>query len=277
MTPQPNIWAVVPAAGIGRRFGADIPKQYADLHVQGNKVSVLHATISALIQHASITGLIVVLAKDDPYWTLPDGAVLANLDSGLSINSDSPNQLGEYSLADKPMFTVCGGAERADSVFNALTVLSERVGDDDWVLVHDAARPCLRIEDLDRLITACMPDATGGLLASPVADTLKRQVVEVDVDANDGSEACKTSTPRVERTIAREYLWRALTPQMFRLGRLKKALPATGSFTDEASAIEALGYSPKLIEGHSDNIKITTKSDLQLAQAILNARTNEKT
>lgn len=231
MTVMPKIWAIIPAAGIGSRFGSSVPKQYAQLH----DATVLQHTFQAVTAHAEIAGVVVVLAEHDPYWQMPTSTV--------------------------PVQTVTGGQERADSVRNALAALETTLLDDDWVLVHDAARPCLHADDLDQLITRLADHSVGGLLAVPVTDTLKR-----------GAKRTHGTTEVIE-TIDRRALWRALTPQCFRFSVLKRALAVTSQeFTDEASAVEALGLHPQLVHGRADNIKITTQDDLLLAAAILSTR-----
>lgn len=222
-----RFWALIPAAGVGRRMGSEIPKQYLPL---GGR-TVLEHTLDALARHPAIEGLVLVLSATDEY-------------AGAILESD----LG------KPVFRATGGAERCDSVLQGLLVLSEHAADGDWVLVHDAARPCLRAADLDRLITALEGHDTGGLLAVPVRDTMKR------ADAAN----------RVLHTEDRDGLWHALTPQMFRLGPLRDALRGAREqghqVTDDASAMELAGFRPLLVEGHADNIKITRPEDLALAE-----------
>ncbi|MBU3057739.1 2-C-methyl-D-erythritol 4-phosphate cytidylyltransferase [Pseudomonas indica] len=221
-------WAVVPAAGIGSRMRADRPKQY--LQLAGR--TILEHSLHCLLDHPGLQGLVVSLATDDPYW--PD----------LACSKDSRIQ------------RAAGGRERADSVLNALLRL-EALGAaaNDWVLVHDAARPNLARSDLDRLLDELADDPVGGLLAVPARDTLKR------VGADD----------RVVETVDRSLIWQAYTPQMFRLGPLRAALAgalaAGATVTDEASAMEWAGQSPRLVEGRSDNLKVTRPEDLQwLAQ-----------
>ncbi|MBS3800702.1 MAG: 2-C-methyl-D-erythritol 4-phosphate cytidylyltransferase [Thioalkalivibrio sp.] len=226
---EPAFWALIPAAGIGRRMGSDRPKQYLTL---GSRTILSH-TLSIFLEHPRIRGVVLVLGPD------VDPDVL-----------DLP-------LAGGRLFRVVGGAQRADSVQNGLDFLSERAAADDWVLVHDAARPCLPREDVDRLLRALWEDPVGGLLAAVSTDTIKW---------SDG-------TGRVERTLERERVWRALTPQMFRLGVLRaangEARAAGYPVTDEASAIEFLGERPRLIEGSAMNIKITRAEDLELARLYL--------
>src|SRR6185503_1401751 len=211
-------WAVVPAAGSSRRMtGASMPKQYLQLCGR----SVIEWAIAPLLERADCERIVVVLAADDRRWQ-------------------------ELPLARNPkILTATGGAERVDSVRAGLRALAQHASEQDWMLVHDAARPCLRAMDLSRLIEELSGDDVGGLLGAPVVDTLKR------ADAND----------RVQATVSRTALWRALTPQMFRFGVLDRALRAAQSAatapTDEAQAVEALGLQPQLVRGDPDNIKIT--------------------
>ncbi len=225
-------WCVVPAAGRGSRVGAGRPKQY--LALAGD--SVIGHTLRALAEHPGVSGLVVVLAADDADWP------------------------GWTSLAGKPLLTATGGAERCDSVLAGLDRLPPSVADADPVLVHDAARPCLRRDDLSRLLAVGTAHPDGALLASPVADTLKR------ADAASCSEA----------TVPRAGLWRALTPQIFPRGLLAQALrtarAAGVAVTDEAMAVERLGHRPRLVEGAADNLKITTAGDLPLAAFLLSRR-----
>ncbi|QKZ06311.1 2-C-methyl-D-erythritol 4-phosphate cytidylyltransferase [Pseudomonas eucalypticola] len=220
---SPAFWAVIPAAGVGARMAADRPKQY--LHLGGR--TILEHSLDCFLDHPGLKGLVVSLAEDDPYW--PDLA----------------------SSRDPRIQRAPGGAERADSVLNALLHLhAQGASEDDWVLVHDAARPNLARSDLDKLLGELAHDPVGGLLAVPAKDTLKR------ADANG----------RVAETIDRSTIWQAYTPQMFRLGALHRALAdslvADVAITDEASAMEWAGQSPRLIEGRSDNLKVTRPEDL---------------
>ena len=223
-------WIVVPAAGASRRVGGPVPKQY--LKLLGR--SVLEWSLRALLDHPATEGGVVVLADADADW--------AGLPEALR----------------RRVATATGGRESSYSVLSGLRALN--AGDDDWVLVHDAARPCLDPQDLSRLIDACQGDAVGGLLAVPVADTLKR--------AGSGE--------RVAATVAREGLWRAQTPQMFRLAPLRaaleQALAAGEAPGDEATAMERAGHAPLLVEGSPFNIKITRPADLAFAEAVLRAR-----
>ena len=222
-----RFWALIPAAGIGRRMGSDIPKQYLPL---GGR-TVLEHTLDALAWHPDISGLVLVLGSDDPRAaTLPER------------------------VQGKPLLLATGGAQRSDSVSSGLERLAGQADEQDWVLVHDAARPCLRREDLDRLIEAVRDHPVGGLLGVPVRDTMKR--------ADSGGA--------VHKTVDREGLWHALTPQMFRLGALREALRTARArglpVTDDASAMELAGHAPLLVEGHGDNLKITRPEDLALAE-----------
>jgi 2-C-methyl-D-erythritol 4-phosphate cytidylyltransferase len=232
MSADGRRWAVVPAAGRGERFGGRVPKQYE--RVLGRPV--LSWTLAALLAERSIRRVVVALAADDRRF------------SRLSEAGDGRVQ-------------ACpGGAERSNSVANALESLAGAARDEDWVLIHDAARPCLRAADLRALIDGVGRDPVGGLLAVPVGETLKRA----------GSHG------RVETTVSRDGLWRAMTPQMFRYGLLKRALALCidreRNVTDEAAAIEAMGLRPRLVRGRGDNIKITHPEDRGLAAAILAAR-----
>ncbi len=225
-----TFWALLPAAGVGKRMQADCPKQYLPLL---NK-TVIEQTLAAFLEHPKIEGVVVVLGESDAYWP-------------------------ELSLASHPKIQrATGGKERFHSVLNGLQQLSQTADEDDWVLVHDAARPCLRRQDLDRLLSELGDDEVGGLLALPVRDTMKRAMAE-------GAE--------VSETVDREGLWHALTPQMFRLGALRCAIEhcieEDFDITDDASAMELVGLKPKLVEGFEDNIKITRPRDLALAELYL--------
>jgi 2-C-methyl-D-erythritol 4-phosphate cytidylyltransferase len=224
-------WAVVPAAGRGTRLGGDMPKQY--LPIAGRPM--IEHTLRALLGHPEVDGVMVALAPDDPWWG------------------------GWRYLENKPIYTCIGGAERADSVLAALQALPATVSEEQWILVHDAARPCLRGVDLTRLLAIGQADPIGAILAAPVRDTIKR------VEPGDQL--------RSSGTEPREQLWRALTPQLFRRGGLIRALQAAMRggvpITDEAMAMELLGLKPLLVEGSEDNIKVTTPADLALAESIL--------
>ncbi|MDD2664066.1 MAG: 2-C-methyl-D-erythritol 4-phosphate cytidylyltransferase [Dechloromonas sp.] len=227
---MPRHYAIVPAAGSGARFGAEKPKQYLDLL---GRPLIFH-TLAALTAHPAIERVWVVLSPDDAEWSRHDW----------------------LALGPKLETVRCGGATRAASVTNGLRAAAMAAADDDWILVHDAARPCLSAAMLDALVAGLADDPVGGLLAVPVADTLKR------ADA----------AQRVAATEPRDGLWQAQTPQMFRYGRLLEALENCPGVTDEAGAIEALGLAPKLVRGDSTNLKVTYPADLALAAMILRAR-----
>lgn len=224
-----RFWLVIPAAGIGARMAADRPKQY--LQVAGR--SILEHTLQRFLDHPALRGVVVSLAADDPYWPV------------LAVASDPRIR------------RAVGGCERADSVLAGLeTLKNEGAADDDWVLVHDAARPNLAQEDLQRLLDSLADDPVGGLLAVPARDTLKRA----------GADG------RVQETVDRSVIWQAYTPQMFRLGALRQALAqalrAQVAITDEASAMEWAGLAPRLVEGRADNLKVTRPEDLQYLQVL---------
>lgn len=226
---HPRCWAVIPAAGIGRRMGTDVPKQYLPLRGK----TVIEHSVERLSSHPGISAVVVVLSAGDRWW-----ARLAAAGDGRVIRAT-------------------GGAERCHSVLNGLRVLSERAAPNDWVLVHDAVRPCVRAQDVARLIAAAAGHPSGALLGLPVRDTMKRADAHGDV--------CET--------VERAGLWHALTPQMFRLGALSEALEHTLArgvlVTDEAQAMELTGTRPRMVESHPDNIKITRREDLELAELYL--------
>jgi 2-C-methyl-D-erythritol 4-phosphate cytidylyltransferase len=231
-----RLFALVPAAGGGSRFGAALPKQYAELAGRSMLVRALDRLASAL----PLTSLAVALAPDDDRYE-----EVGSARSGVHVLR-------------------CGGATRAATVANALAVLAPHLADDDWVLVHDAARPCVPADALRRLVAELADDSVGGLLAIPVADTLKRATVDTD------------DAPRVLRTEDRTGLWQAQTPQMFRSGVLRAALALPGALdvTDEATAVEALAATggcatPRLVMGSALNVKVTYPADLALAATIL--------
>ncbi|MEO8741853.1 MAG: 2-C-methyl-D-erythritol 4-phosphate cytidylyltransferase [Lysobacteraceae bacterium] len=229
-------WVIVPAAGAGTRFGAGLPKQY---QVLAGRPLIVH-TLARLLAHSRIDGVMVALAANDAQW-----AAL-----GLRF--------------EKPLLTCIGGADRSASVLAALRALPASVADGDLVLVHDAARPCIRHADMDRLIDAAQSDVVGGLLASPLRDTLKR----ADTNA------------RVVATEPREQFWRAQTPQAFRRGALTHALEQACkdgiAITDESMAMERLGMQPLLVDGSEDNIKVTVATDLAMAERILAVQQDEE-
>lgn len=224
-----TIWAVLAAAGGGKRFGAATPKQY--LQLAGR--SVLEHSLALLLNEDLITGVVVVVAADDQHW---------------------PRLKPKSS---KPVLQAVGGAERADSVCVGLRSIIAQAGDQTWALVHDAARPCLRADVLHQFIKQLHDDPVGGLLALPSHDTLK----QVD------------ETERVRVTPDRSRIWYAQTPQMFRAGTLLQAYEAARKAglapTDDAGAMEYVGQAPRVVRGHPDNIKVTTREDLKLAEYIL--------
>ncbi|MCO5762092.1 MAG: 2-C-methyl-D-erythritol 4-phosphate cytidylyltransferase [Chromatiaceae bacterium] len=220
-------FALLPAAGVGARMGINHPKQY--LEIAGHPL-LWHA-IRVFEHHPGIDAVYAVISAEDGYWEGHD-----------------------WSGFGKLRVLRCGGATRAESVLNGLSAMVGEVAADDWVLVHDAARPCLSRRLLDKLLAEVAEDAVGGILAAPVADTLKRE--------GEGR--------RIQETVSRERLWGAQTPQMFHHGLLKRALEHAGTaVTDEASAIEALGLSPLLVEGDITNLKVTFPRDLELAAWLL--------
>ena len=229
MSGPPALWAVVPAAGAGRRLGAPVPKQYLDLAGR----AVIEHTLGVLLAESRIAAVVVALDPADTHWPT-------------------------LALAAHPrLYRVNGGPERCHSVLNALSFLERRAGPDDRVLVHDAARPCLRAQDLDRLLSELADDPVGGILAVPVRDTMKL--------ADAGG--------RIQATLDRTALWHAYTPQLFPLATLREALQsainAGDLVTDEAAAMERIGLAPRLVEGHADNLKITRPEDLALARFYL--------
>jgi 2-C-methyl-D-erythritol 4-phosphate cytidylyltransferase len=220
-------WAIVPAAGIGKRMGSFVPKQYAQLSGK----SVLEHTLQRLTD-----------------TELFEDIVLAS----------QPNDGRAQAIASlfKNVILACGGSERMLTVRNALSELENKAAPDDWVFIHDAARPCVRVEDIHRLHQAIQQDPIGGLLALPMRDTVKL-----------------SDTGRSKQTVDRSVLWQALTPQAFRYEILVKAIHQAIAqrlpITDDASALEHLGHQPLLVEGASDNLKITFPEDILLAQTIL--------
>ncbi len=220
----PRYFALIPAAGIGARMAAGCPKQYASLAGKPMLQHVLQTFVAA----SQIAHTFVVVSEGDAYI------------EDLMISADLPNV----------SVLKCGGATRQLSVTNGLAAIASIVEPDDWVLVHDAARPGLTVELIDKLIASVKDDAVGGLLAMPVVDTIKRS----------------NGHGRAEQTVPRETLWAAQTPQMFRLQALAAALKRAVTVTDEASAIEAMGQQPKLVEGSARNFKVTMPQDMLLAE-----------
>ena len=225
-------WAVVPAAGCSARLGGDIPKQYLDIA----GAPLIQHTLRALTAHASVEGVVVVLAANDAHWP------------------------GWREFSGKPIVTCEGGDARSDSVLAGLIALPDHVRADDFVLVHDAARPNISLEDMDQLLERGRNDPVGAILAIPVHDTLKR--------AGDDSG--------IDTTVARDRLWRALTPQLFRRLQLTRALEAARdvriAVTDESMAMEQQGLRPLLVEGSQDNLKITTIADVARFEWLLAQR-----
>jgi 2-C-methyl-D-erythritol 4-phosphate cytidylyltransferase len=222
-------WAVIPAAGVGTRMTANVPKQYLPLRGR----TIIEHTIERFISHPQIAGVMVALAPRDRHWD-------------------------QLAIAHHPrVHRTVGGAERCHSVLNALKAIAWNSSYIDWALVHDAARPCLRTGDIDRMIEQLSEHPVGGILAVPVRDTMKR--------ASAGRE--------ITGTVDRADMWHALTPQMFRIGPLasaiEQALEQGVLVTDEAQAMELSGQKPILVEGHADNIKITQPQDIALAELYL--------
>ena len=227
-----KIWAVVPAAGSGQRMKSDVAKQYLKI----DDKTVLEITLATLLDEPEIGGVVVCLASDDTQWSS-----LASSENPLVIDT-------------------VGGDTRAQSVLNGLDALEATADVNDWVLVHDAARPCLKPSLLQKLISTVMQTQHGGILAIPVKDTLK---------------VSQQSNRLIQKSLDRSNVWQAQTPQMFRFAELKAALSNSikdkQPITDEASAMELAGYQPLLIEGDAANIKITTPDDLKLARILSRA------
>ena len=225
----PGYWAVVPAAGIGKRMGGDVPKQFLPL----GKQTVLEHSLESLLHTIKLKGLVLV-------------------SGGQPALASIQERFSSYRL-----IRAAGGSERCHSVLNGLEALRDRAHVDDWVLVHDAARPCVRQHDLHRLLDYVGSHPVGGLLGAPVHDTVKRA----------------DERGQVYATVDRTGLWQAHTPQMFRYGllhdALRRALAEGYEVTDESSAMEHAGHRPLLVEGHADNIKITRPDDLPLAEFFL--------
>jgi 2-C-methyl-D-erythritol 4-phosphate cytidylyltransferase / 2-C-methyl-D-erythritol 2,4-cyclodiphosphate synthase len=240
-----HYWLVMPAAGSGSRFGAASPKQYAQLAGR----TVIEWALAPFLADGRCAGIVVALAPQDGEW--------ARIAARLPLAGPG---------ARPPVTAVAGGTHRSLSVRGALAALAGRAVAEDWVLVHDAARPCLESHDLERLLAALASQSVGGLLATPAADTLKRAP----------EAAASAAGARVSETVDRAPLWRALTPQMFRYERLCSALDAAHAAqrfpTDEAQALEWQGEQPRLVPGAASNLKITTAEDLLLAAAILRSR-----
>ncbi len=226
---SPKYWAIVPAAGLGQRFGADIPKQFHQL----NGALVAQHTLSRLLSLPIIEAIVAPCDVSSGYW------------SKVAACNDSRVQL------------VPGGEQRAYSVLNGLAAIESKAEDNDWVLVHDMARPCITPTNIAQLIAELAEHRVGGILAAPVNDTLKRVAAD----------------KRITSTVNRAEYWAAQTPQMFRFGLLKKSiqsmLDSNQLPSDEAAAIEYSGLQPLVVEGRQDNIKITRREDLVIAEAIM--------
>ncbi len=228
MQKKDSLWVIIPAAGSGQRFGESVAKQYIML---GDK-TILEHSMSPFLRNNAVTHIMVALSEEDSTF------------KQLPVAKHSKVQ------------TVIGGQSRSESVFNALTALKHKANPQDWILVHDGARPCLHDEDLNALITTLMDEKVGGILAMPVADTLKF-----------------AQNNMIEKTVSRAHLWHALTPQMFRyqvlLNALSDCLDNQIEITDEASAIEQAGYHPKMVKAQYPNPKLTHPSDRQLIALLL--------
>ena len=224
-----KIWALIPAAGIGKRMHSVVPKQYLKL----SDKTVLEHSIEKLLSCDAITGLAVGIARNDAYWS--------------KLNINHLRFLGSYS----------GGKERIHTVLNGLEYLADHVTENDWVLVHDAVRPCVELKDVEQLIDKGLKSESGAILANRVVDTVKR------IKGKD----------KIQETVDRNYLALAATPQLFPITLLKTALThaleTNQLSTDESAAVEALGMSPIIVEGKRTNIKITTPEDLELARLII--------
>jgi len=233
LSKTPSYWVVIPAAGFGSRMGTTVPKQYLSLSGK----TILEHTLERWVAMARIESIVVVVAENDPYW--PTMALKQH----------------------QKIKTVIGGMERGHSVLNGLRFLQQCADANDWVLVHDAARPCVRHSDVTQLMDAVKNHPVGGLLAHPVQDTMKR------------GQVTSNASVEVVETVKRQNLWHALTPQMFRFSTLLSALSSVMDqglvITDESAAIEHVGLSPLLVSGARDNIKITYPEDLALAQYYL--------
>ena len=230
MSALPKCWAVIPAAGIGERVGSKIPKQY--LQVAGK--TILEHSITPFVNSSYMVGITVAIHPQDTCF------------ESLNLKNSASNKL----------HSVTGGATRAHSVLNALNSIEAKVDENDFVLVHDAARPCLSDSDLNHLIASCMAHDVGGIIGVRMTDTIKN----VDKDG-------------MVSTLDRENIWRAYTPQMFKFGLLRRAIQSALNdnvyITDEASAIEYIGYQPCIVEGDARNIKVTTAEDVALAEIFL--------
>ena len=229
-----SVYALIPAAGSGSRMAGETPKQYLAL---AGRPMLWHAIRAVCVP--PVETVFVVLAPEDAAFAAHDWSAFR----------------GRL----EPLY--CGGETRRDSVYNGIVAAGSVVDADDWVLVHDAARPCLSSQDLQRLLDECRDDAIGGLLALPVSDTVKRA----------GKD--EAGVQRIAGSEDRAQLWLAQTPQLFRAGLLARALrQAVGPVTDEAGAVEQLGLRPRLVAGSRENLKVTYPEDLGMAEAILGRR-----
>lgn len=230
MINKPKYWVVIPAAGVGLRMGKDKPKQY--ISIKGK--TILEHTLHCFLQRQDIEAIVVTISKEDEYF------------SKLSLSKD------------KKIIIAPGGKERFESVFSALSKLRSKADDNDWVLVHDAARPCLSQQAINRLLKKLSGNEVGGILAMPCKDTMK---------------LASSTANEIEKTLNRDKIWHAQTPQMFRYKKLLLALESTikknSIVTDEAMAMELSGYKPSLINGNPENIKITHIDDLKHANLYL--------
>ena len=232
-----NYWAIIPAAGVGKRMNSNCPKQYLLL----DEFSILFHTLSIFIQHRKITGVVIAISEGDEYW---------------------PEIYQQLPQSEKTILVAPGGKERSDSVLSALKTLENHINDDCTVLVHDAARPCLLASDIDKLIQELNHHAVGGILGLPVVDTLKRCDINQEIiQTVDRHLMWRALTPQC---FSLNLLTRALE-QAYQQGQEKL-------ITDEASAIELLGLKPKIIEGDPHNIKVTLPQDLIEAQNFINHR-----
>lgn len=233
-------WCILPAGGIGARMGVQQPKQYIQIHNR----PIIEYSLMPFIQHAAIAGIVVCVADTDEIW--PSLSVAQN----------------------EKVFSTLGGATRAESVLNGLHALQDKAHANDWVLVHDAARPCLPSSAIDDLLAALANEDVGGILALPARDTLKQ--------AGESLSDKRQDIPRVDATLDRSSVWMAQTPQMFRYGLLVESLAAAlkqgVTITDEASAIEWAGHAPRLVLGLTHNIKVTTPDDLALVRFLLSEK-----
>jgi 2-C-methyl-D-erythritol 4-phosphate cytidylyltransferase len=244
-TDNKRFWVIIPASGIGSRMHADRPKQYLTLLGK----TILEHTLACFTQRDDVAGIVIGVSDKDPYWS--------TLSLSVSIVESAV-----------PIYRSSGGKERCNTVLNALTALRENyhAADNDWVFVHDAARPCLLQDDFNALIASQQNNTVGSILAMPVRDTMKREA---------------SASGMISHTEDRTGMWHALTPQMFPLGllyqALSQALAEGAEITDEASALEYRGEKPHLVEGAASNIKITRPADMALAEFFLTKQKRHST